>query len=204
MTRVKICGLRTEDEARHAATSGADLIGLNVWAGTPRHVTASQAASIARAVRSGPKPPAIVLVAVLPDEGDLGAIVREVRPDHVQVHGPWGGETHLEGVPVIRAFALGSPSDLAAIAAWTGDLALVDAKVEGMHGGTGRRIPPELLERIQRPYLLAGGLRPDNVAAAVRRFRPWAVDVASGVESSPGIKSPELVERFIAAVRSAD
>lgn len=203
MTRVKICGLRTETEARHAVESGADFIGLNIWPGTPRHVTVPVAVSMASALRSLPAPPAIVLVVVLPDVQDLVSIVRAVRPDHVQVHGPWEGEARVEGIPVIRAFSLACPSDLEEIALWPGELVLVDAKVEGMHGGTGRRVPAELLEEINRPYLLAGGLNPGNVADAVRRFRPWAVDVASGVESAPGVKSPGLVEQFITAVRTA-
>ncbi len=196
-TRVKICGLRTAEEALHAADAGADLIGLNIWPRSPRSVSVADAAAIAARLRALPDPPRIVLVVVLPDVTDLATAIDRVRPDFVQIHGAWGEEGLIDGVPVIRGFGLGDEEDLKEISAWPGELVLVDAKVEGMHGGTGRAVPASLLDHIARLYLLAGGLKPSTVGAIVARFHPWAVDVASGVESSPGVKDPRLVEEFI-------
>lgn len=187
-----------------AARLGADFIGLNVWASSPRHITVDEAVVFSEVLRRLDAPPRVALVVVLPDVGDLREIVRRIRPDDVQVHGAWGDEVEVEGARVIRGFGLSEERDLAAIDSWPGDLVIVDAKVEGMHGGTGRRVPAELVARMRRRCLLAGGLTPENVGEAVRRFRPWAVDVASGVESSPGVKDLGLVKAFLDAVRTED
>lgn len=183
--------------------AGADLIGLNVWPRSPRSVTALEAAAIAEQLRGLPDSPRIVLVVVLPDVTDLANTIERVRPDFVQIHGTWGEDALICGVPVIRGFGLGDESDLNEIAAWPGELVIIDAKVAGMHGGTGQTVPAALLDRVARLFLLAGGLKPTTVSAVVERFHPWAVDVASGVESSPGVKDPRLVEDFIRNVAAA-
>lgn len=200
---IKICGVRTIADAVHAARAGADLIGINLWPRSPRFVDDGLAAELCAALRREATPPKIVLVVVMPDVATISGRVADMNPDYVQVHGVWGDEVQIGGVPVIRGFAVGDAADIDEVMAWPGDLVLVDARVTGQHGGTGRAVPGDLLERVLRPMLLAGGLTPDNVGAAARRFRPWGVDVASGVESSPGVKDPRAVEDFIRAARTA-
>lgn len=119
------------------------------------------------------------------------------------MHGAWSGGADAGGAPVLRAFNADSAEHLAELKAWASEPILVDARIEGMHGGTGRRVPEELLHDISIKYILAGGLRPENVAEIIRRVRPWGVDVASGVESSPGRKDHAAVRAFVRAARTA-
>lgn len=202
MTLVKICGLTSISDAVAVARAGADLIGVNVWPGSPRAVTVERAREIFRAVRAlGADASRLVLLDVSPDPALLRERVLALVPDMVQIVGEWTGQGEFAGVPVLRAFAVGSRADLASLAVWSADPVLLDARVSGMSGGTGVRIDEELLVGLARPYILAGGLTPDNVAAAIARLKPYGVDVASGVESAPGVKDLGKVKAFIRNVR---
>lgn len=202
MTLVKVCGLTTVPDAVEVARAGADLIGVNIWPGSPRSVTVERAREIFRAVRAlGAEGPRLVLLDVSPDPVLLRERVLALVPDMVQIVGAWAGQGEFAGIPVLRAFAVGSRADLASLAVWSADPVLLDARVAGKAGGTGVRIDEDLLVGLARPYFLAGGLTPDNVAAAVARLKPYGVDVASGVESSPGVKDMRKVRAFLAEVK---
>ncbi|HSP97472.1 MAG TPA: phosphoribosylanthranilate isomerase [Candidatus Dormibacteraeota bacterium] len=202
MTRVKICGVTRLADALHAARAGADAIGLNFHPGSPRRVSLATAAAIAAALPAG-----VCTVGVFVDAGrdEIAAVADRVGLDAIQFHGDestalcggWSRKT-------IKAVRVDGPQALAAAAAYPVDYLLADAHVVGQPGGTGRRVPLEWLVGVPSERLiLAGGLTPETVAAAVRAVHPAAVDVASGVESAPGIKDPEKVERFIANARTA-
>lgn len=195
---VKICGVRSVGEAEHAAACGADAIGLNLYPGSPRYVSPEIAAEIAAKVAIE-----VVMVVVDRPEAELARLVDQVGPTMVQLHGrePAGYGAWL-GLPILRAFRA-EPGVLEAIAATASARFLLDATAPGQHGGTGRRVDLELARRASAlgEMVLAGGLTPDNVAEAVASVRPWGVDVASGVESSPGVKDPALVSRFVEAAR---
>jgi phosphoribosylanthranilate isomerase len=218
--RIKICGVTRLSDARLCASLHVDFLGFNLWDESPRRVGLPDALRIADALRSGNDPcPRLVIVCVSPATTWLEEVCGALRPDYVQVHGEWPPEASrtpetsrtpestpesaivFQGIPVIRAFSLGGEDDLVKIRDWPADPVLVDARVAGMYGGTGRTIPPELVEQVTRPCLLAGGLTPSNVRSAVERFRPWGVDVASGVENAPGVKDPGMVRGFVDAAR---
>ena len=202
MTKVKICGVTTVDDARMVAAAGADAIGINFWSRSARCVTLDIAAAIAAAL-----PPHVCRVGVFVDapREEVASIAAQVRLDALQFHGDesvalcagWDRTT-------IKAVRVREPGSLADAAAYAVDFLLADAYVAGSPGGTGRRVPLEWLTGVPPERLiLAGGLTPDTVAAAIRAVRPAMVDVASGVESAPGRKDPEKVERFIANARAA-
>lgn len=195
--RVKICGLTSVADAVHAARAGAAAIGLNFHPASPRCVTVETAAAIAAAV------PGVWRVGVFVDRPRtaVAAIAAQVGLDALQFHGdePPAACTGW-ALPVIKAVRVRGPeSARQAAAAYAVDWLLADAYVAGVPGGTGARVPLEWLDGVPRERLiLAGGLTPESVAAAVRALRPAMVDVASGVERTPGTKDPEKVERFIA------
>ena len=203
-TRVKICGVTRPGDARACADAGADAIGLNFYPHSPRYVEIAQA----RAVR-GALPPLVSAVAVFvdPQADEVRRVIDALRPDFLQFHGAEPAQFCASfGVPYIKACRVRAGVDLleflrpyASAAGW-----LFDAYVEG-YGGGGEAFDWTLMPaQLERPVILSGGLRPDNVGEAVRRVRPWAVDVSSGVESAKGIKDPERVRRFIHEVRRAD
>ena len=202
--KVKICGITRIEDAIAAAEAGADMIGLNFWPGTPRCVSIGRACEIADAVRGGVEIVALFVDApadeVIETAAGLGA-------QTVQLH---GSETvafarDLEGLRVIKAFHIGSEDDLAQLAGFPAYACLLDARVAGMRGGTGRTIDWELARKAAAAgrVLLAGGLTPDNVAEAVRTVRPWGVDTASGVETAPGEKDAEKVRLFVERAKPA-
>jgi phosphoribosylanthranilate isomerase len=202
MTKVKICGVTTVDDARMAAAAGADAIGINFSPRSLRCVAVDVAAAIAAAL-----PPQVCRVGVFVDapRDEVASIAAQVGLDALQFHGDesaglcagWDRTT-------IKAVRVRDGNALAQVAAYAVDFILADAYVEGSPGGTGQRVPLEWLTGVPPDRLiLAGGLTPDNVAAAIRAVRPAMVDVASGVESAPGRKDPEKVERFIANARVA-
>lgn len=203
MTSVKVCGVTRVDDAVHAARAGVEAIGLNFWAGSPRCVSPETAAAISAALPAG-----VRRVGVFVDAGRdaIAAIAGAVGLDAIQFHGDEPPDA-CAGWPytTIRAVRVRGPETLAAAAAdYAVDFLLADAWVAGQPGGTGHRVPLDWLAGVPRERLiLAGGLTPDNVAEAVRAVRPAGVDVASGVESAPGIKDPEKVERFIANAHAA-
>jgi phosphoribosylanthranilate isomerase len=202
VTRVKICGITSVADALIAAEAGADAVGLNFATGSPRRISAEVAAAISAAL-----PRRVCRVGVFVDapREEVIAIAAQVGLDALQFHGDedpaycrgWTAKT-------VKAIRVAGPETLAGEAAYGVDFVLADAYVAGRAGGTGQRVPAAWLTAVPRERLiLAGGLTPDSVADAIRVVRPAAVDVASGVESAPGIKDPEKVRRFIANARAA-
>ncbi len=210
--RIKICGVTTAEDACAAAALGADAIGLNFYEGSKRHVRAEAARRILRELPPFVEPVAIYvdrpLTAVFQGLGELGRVRTfqwYITPRELSDCHPF---------QMIAAFPVKDRADLAAVTRYL-DAAravgrapaavLVDASVPGQHGGTGRTAPWSLLAEFRppEPLILAGGLTPENGAEAIYVVRPYAVDVASGVESAPGRKDTEKVRRFIAAAREA-
>jgi phosphoribosylanthranilate isomerase len=212
---VKICGLRSVNDALEAARAGADWIGLNFHPKSARFVAIDQAAEIVRALPETTE--AVGLFVNRPVE-EIREIARATGLRIVQLHGDELVTDAVAlanaGLRVVRAFRV---KDAESIAAMTGYLdeclgngvtlegVLVDAYVPGLMGGTGQSINDELLERLPPlpRLILAGGLTPENAADRIARARPWMVDVAGGVESAPGRKDLDKVRRFIQAARSS-
>ena len=203
--KVKICGMKHAADAIAAADAGADLIGLNFWPGTPRCVSIDQACEIADAVRERVE---IVALFVDAPRHDVMTVAEAVGTRTVQLHGSETAEFagSLDGLRVIKAFRIGSEDDIEQLAGFPAYACLLDARVEGMVGGTGRTINWELARTaaVGNRVLLAGGLTPGNVGEAVRQVEPWGVDTASGVEKSPGEKDSEKVRLFVERARSAE
>jgi len=211
MMLVKICGLRTIEQALAAADAGADMIGLN-FAASRRQVSPEQAAVIAEAVRATPYAQRIAIVGLFVNEAPerMLAIMRQCGLDAIQLSGDEASEMadQLPGIKLFKSIRLdGAPNEAGWLAAdHAPDVRLlVDAHVPGSYGGAGVLADwgraAELARR--RPIMLAGGLTPDNVAAAIRQVRPWAVDVSSGVETG-GVKDVAKIRAFVAAARACD
>jgi phosphoribosylanthranilate isomerase len=216
-TRVKICGITRVEDGVAAAEAGADAIGLVLWPGSPRCVGFEQARAIVAAL------PAFVTVVALfvdPEPEAVRAALAAVPLDLLQFHGDEAPALCAGFArPYIKAVPVRPGIDLLQYAArFPGAHGLLfDAfQPGGMPGGTGTtfdwtRLPPQLTDPMSRRLILSGGLTPQNVAAAVRQLRPWAVDVSSGVEVTDadgkprkGIKSATRIVAFIREVRSAD
>lgn len=205
-TRIKICGLTRAADVAAAVALGADAVGFVQYRGSPRYVGLRQLAPLLREVPAFVTP---VLLFVNAAEDEVRAAL-DVAPNALlQFH---GDETESEcarfGRPYLRAVRMAEGVDLLDCAAcFVGAVALLaDAPAEG-YGGGGKafdwsRLPEP--EARRKPLVLAGGLNAGNVGAAIMAVRPYAVDVASGVESEPGVKSAEKLKRFFAAVRAAD
>jgi phosphoribosylanthranilate isomerase len=204
-TRVKICGVTRVEDALLACELGADAIGMVMTPSSPRCVPIERA----RAIRDALPPfvDAVVLSHDLPGER-VRTIIDGVQPDLVQFH---GSEDHsfceAFGVRYIKAVGMDGDLDVRTIAAAHPHASgfVLDGHPPGQQGGRGKtfdwsRIPRDL----GRPILLAGGLNADNVGDAIRTVHPWAVDLASGVEASPGIKDAAKLRAFFAAVHAAD
>jgi phosphoribosylanthranilate isomerase len=200
---VKICGITRPEDARAAVAAGADYLGVNFWPGSPRAVDVPGAQAIA-AVRG-----TVPLVGVFVDapRAHVERIVAEVDLALLQFHGAESpAYCRGWGHPIVKAIRVPPGTQAAALAAAYEGVAymLVDAYVEGQPGGTGRRVAAEALVGLPAARLfLAGGLDADNVADAVRAVRPFAVDVASGVEERPGVKNHEKIRRFIEHAKAA-
>ena len=208
--RVKICGITSVGDALYAAAAGADAIGLNFVPASPRRLSVAAAREIRFAV-----PPFVAVVGIFVDESAETVLetARAVGLTAVQLHGEESPQTVAKVaavLPVIKAFRVRDRSDLEASERYPGAQAyLFDTYAAGAHGGTGRRFNWALLEypggyRPRRPWILAGGLTPENVEAAIRACQPYSVDVASGVEASPGVKDAGKVSEFIRRVRRLD
>jgi len=207
MTLVKICGITNVEDALAAVEAGADILGFNFYAKSPRHISPHEARFIAEGL-----PERVARVGVFVNEAEPAAITRAVAESGVgaaQLHGDETPEfcARLEGVPVIKALRVGRGFGVERALLYKTDALLLDAYDKDAYGGTGRTFDWSLARRTREavPKLfLAGGLTPENVAEAIREVCPFAVDVCSGVETSPGRKSFPLMRSFIEAARAAE
>jgi phosphoribosylanthranilate isomerase len=213
-TRIKFCGITRNEDALAAANLGVDAIGLVLTRRSPRCVTIDQARAIRRAL-----PPFLAVVTLFMDDeiGFIAEAVSAVAPDLLQFHGSETaadcvryGRPYLKAVPMASAASVrqGTPSAddwRAVIASHPGAAAFVlDGHAAGGQGGSGNRFDWSIEVRAGKPLLLAGGLTEANVGEAIRAARPYAVDVSSGIEATLGVKDPEKMRRFVAAVRTCD
>jgi phosphoribosylanthranilate isomerase len=203
-TRIKICGITRGEDLRAAVNAGADAIGLVFYPPSPRCLSLERACQLAADV-----PPFVSTVALFvnPEDAEVRQVLERVRPSMLQFHGEESPQFCAQfGVPYLKACRMGPGVDLleylrpfAGAAGW-----LLDSHV-AEYGGVGESFDWSLVpaER-SHPIVLSGGLRSENVREAVRRVRPWAVDVSSGVESAKGIKDAAKIAAFVAEVRNAD
>jgi phosphoribosylanthranilate isomerase len=209
MAHVKICGITRSEDAELAAALGAWAIGFNFWPGSKRRCDPAVAAGIARELRRKVEP---VGVFVNPTLDEVVRVAEGVGLTHVQLHGDEGPSfctavAERTGARVIKALRIGSGADIRDAERFHTSFHMFDAAAGSAYGGTGRTFDWALVEqrRSKVPLILSGGLTPENVAEGIAAVHPWGVDVASGVESAPGIKDPAKVEAFIAAAeRSGD
>jgi len=203
-TRIKICGITRAQDAQAAARAGADAIGLVFYPPSPRYLSGERAVEIRDAL-----PPFVQTVALFvnPDAAQVAQAMQRVRPAMLQFHGEETPEFCGQfGVPFVKACRVRPGVDaleylrpFSRAAAW-----LFDSYVPE-YGGVGEAFDLSMLPDVKdRPVILSGGLSRDNVAEAIRRVRPWGVDVSSGVESAKGIKDAAKIAAFIAEVRNAD
>ena len=203
MVKVKICGITNLDDALHAAACGADALGFVFYAGSPRCVKPETVAGICAQL-----PPFVSRVGLFVNEAPerIREIAGQCGLDVLQLHGDEPPDAcTLPPFRVIKGVRPRTLADLPALSSYPVSALLVDAAVPGHYGGTGQRADWHLAREIvaRHRVILAGGLMPANVAEAVREVRPYAVDVSSGVEASPGRKDPEKVAQFMRMAREA-
>jgi phosphoribosylanthranilate isomerase len=206
--RVKICGITHPADLQLAAEAGADAVGFNFYPHSPRYVDQRVAGPLVRRTPSGVAPVGVYVNAT-GAEMRAGAI--RLGLHEVQWHGDAAApDGECTPYPLVISYRVEGPIDLEAIKAHVVarqlGAVMIDARVPGEYGGTGKPAPWSLLAGFDPgvPVILAGGLTPDNVAEAISTVRPWGVDVASGVESSPGRKDADKVRRFVEAVRATE
>jgi len=203
-TRIKICGITRVQDARAAAECGADAIGLVFYPPSPRYLSIERAVELRDAL-----PPFVQTVALFvnPDAAQVAQVLQRVRPGLLQFHGEETPEFCGQfGVPFVKACRMRPGGDaleylrpFSRAAAW-----LFDSHVPE-YGGVGEGFDLSLLPAVkEKPVILSGGLSPASVAEAIRRVRPWGVDVSSGVESAKGVKDAAKIAAFVAEVRNAD
>lgn len=210
---IKICGLSTREGVEAAMSAGADMIGLVRYPRSPRHVSLEIGRGLAglaggRAV--------VVALTVDPDDAELDAIMQNLDPQVLQLHGHESLERVAQirgrvGIPVMKAVGLAGREDLATVAAYAGasDRLLLDAKpprdTGALPGGNGLAFDWRLLDELDPglDFMLSGGLNPDNVGRAISLTGVSGIDVSSGVESAPGVKDPERIAAFVEAARAA-
>jgi phosphoribosylanthranilate isomerase len=205
--KIKFCGITSLHDARLAAAAGAWAIGLNFWPGSPRRCDPGAAVEIGSHMRRRLE---VVGVFVNPTLAELAQTAEAVGLTALQLHGDEGPAFCTEsarrtGCKVIKAVRVHSGADIQALVPFHTDYHLVDSYVPDRRGGSGETFEWELARahRGSVPLILSGGLRPDNVGDAISVVQPFAVDVASGVEDSPGHKDPAKLEAFAAAVTAA-
>jgi phosphoribosylanthranilate isomerase len=203
-TRIKICGITRKADLASAARCGADAVGLVFYRRSARAVALERAAELAA---SAPPFVSVVALFVNPDPAEVHSVLERIHPDLLQFHGDESPEfCESFAAPYVKAARVRSGLDLLQYAKeyQSARALLLDAHVEGYGGGGNtfdwRLVPPEL----PLPVILSGGLTPENIIDAVRRVRPWAVDVSSGVESSKGLKDDAKIAAFCEGVRIAD
>jgi phosphoribosylanthranilate isomerase len=214
----KICGISTEAALDSAVTNGARYVGLVSYPKSPRHVEPPLAQRLAAHARARSASIKVVALVVDPDDRALRRLNESVKPDIIQLHGNEtpdraGVIAANTGRAIWKAVSVNSRAGVAAAEAYLrpgcADLILFDAKppehLSALPGGNGLAFDWTMLDAWQksRPFVLAGGLTPENVAAAILLTGASIVDVSSGVESAPGVKDPELIRRFLEAVKTA-
>jgi phosphoribosylanthranilate isomerase len=202
-TRIKICGITRADDARVAVELGADAIGLVFYAPSPRNVDRDEARAIIAAI-----PPFVTVVGLFVDPApeQVESVLSHCSLGVLQFHGNEAPEfCRRFRLPYLKAARVRADADLVQYLAPYYDAQgwLLDAYHDRLYGGTGETFDWKLIPNdLARPMVLSGGLTPDNVGAAVRRVRPWAVDVSSGVEAAKGIKDAAKIAAFIAGVKN--
>lgn len=211
--KVKICGLTTLPTLEAALGEGADYVGFVFFPKSPRNLDLKTAASLASIARGRAQ---IVALFVDPDDAMINSVIETVAPDIIQLHGRETPERVAEVAKftqrlVMKAIAVACETDALRALDYrpAADLILFDAKPPpsaALPGGNGMTFDWTLLASVKDrvPYMLSGGLTPDNVVAAIEQTGAYSVDVSSGVESAPGIKDPELIRRFLRAVKTAN
>ena len=210
---VKICGLSTRETLDVALDAGADMVGFVFFPPSPRHISLETARELGRRAKGRATKVALTVDA---DDATLSNIVETLQPDLLQLH---GRETTARvrdikarfGLPVMKVIAVETSADLAVLPGFAGvaDRILFDARAPKdatRPGGLGAVFDWHVLEKLdlKLPFMVSGGLNPDNVAEAVRVTRAGGVDVSSGVERSPGHKDPEMILKFIRAARATE
>jgi phosphoribosylanthranilate isomerase len=209
MTKIKICGVTLADDAARASAAGADFVGLNFWAKSKRCVELARARMLADAVRAAGTA-RVVGVFVDAKVEEIAEVHARVDLDVVQLHGAETQQdcaaiTRAVNRPVWKAISVRQASDVDGLEAWPVDAILLDTPTPG-RGGSGETFDWSIAALARRRYparqlVLAGGLTPENVGRAITDLAPFAVDVASGVESAPGVKDAGKLSAFVAAVR---
>jgi len=203
---VKVCGITRLEDAELAATLGAWAIGFLLWPQSKRYVNPGVAAGIAREMRRK-----VELVGVFVNQplDDIAGMVDVLGLTHVQLHGDEGPSfcqaiAQRTGAKVIKAVRISHAADLRDLERFHTDFHLLDTSKEGLYGGTGKTWDWGLVanRRSKVPVILSGGLTSENVADGIAAVKPWGVDVASGVEASPGIKDPAKLAAFFNAVQA--
>ena len=204
-TRIKFCGITRIEDALAAAALGVDAIGLVLTPRSKRCLAPARAREIRAAM-----PPFVTVVTLFHDDDPafVAEAIATVAPDLVQFHGSESAADCVRyGRPYLKSVAMGGAVDLDAIVAAHPHAAgfLLDSHSIGGQGGSGKTFDWTLVPKdFSRPFALAGGLTPENVGAAIRAVKPYAVDLASGIESAPGIKDADKMRRFVAAVQECD
>lgn len=205
-TRVKVCGITRLEDARMAIELGAAALGFNFYPPSPRYLAPAAARDIIRQL-----PPFVMPVGVFADEEEAESVVgvaRQAGVAAVQLHGPKYPKQNdvLGDFLIIRAVAVGGEFKVEDLRGLRANALLLDTHGPALRGGTGKSFDWSLAQEAKRfgPIILAGGLTPENVAQAIRQVHPFAVDVASGVELSPGIKDHVKLRAFFAEVERAN
>ncbi|HED13058.1 MAG TPA: phosphoribosylanthranilate isomerase [Gammaproteobacteria bacterium] len=205
LTRIKICGMTCQQDAENAITAGVDALGFIFWPPSKRYIAIDEAAKIVDQVSAYVT---TVAVFVDPTEADVDAVLADVAIDSLQFHGQEPASfCNRFARPFVKALAMHEDQDVFSFCMQyhQASAVLLDTYRAGTPGGTGEQFTWRWIpEHLPLPVILAGGLAPENIAEAVRSVRPYAVDISSGVESSPGCKDTEKLQALVRAVHCAD
>lgn len=210
MTAIKFCGITTNEALQAAGKYKAEYVGLMLWPKSSRAVTIPQARSLSLAAPSSVR---MVGVFVNPSDDELKTALAEIPFDMIQLHGDEdptrvAAIRSLSGLPVMKAIRLATREDLFPIPQFesVADWLLFDTKTSAGAGGTGQSFDWQILQNrnFRKPWMLSGGLTPENITRALTILKPDAVDVSSGIEDSPGIKNPEKMKLFVSAITTKE